>query len=243
MRVILGYPFFERLHIEINISISIFFLRSSGCLRLSLRYHSCDLIFKLHSTCPPVCIMIMRPYNSFPADGCATFKISKDPFSLCIYAAYLNVTKKKKSPQKRCTSFESHKQVLIDNTIPRNCTVMVTSAAKRSISHDLQWGHSVVREGTPNKTIISARFPHRSPTIHHCFIKIEKRASLYRATESSSARRSMADYSSCCGLSQAKSNPAAAWVSTDCCHIIGDIIAIVFMRWRLNPERLPPRKM
>lgn len=102
------------------------------------------------------------------------FKISKDPFSLCIYAAYLNVTKKKKSPQKRCTSFESHKQVLIDNTIPRNCTVMVTSAAKRSISHDLQWGHSVVREGTPNKTIISARFPHRSPTIHHCFIKIEK---------------------------------------------------------------------
>lgn len=110
-----------------------------------------------------------------PADGCATFKISKDPFSLCIYAAFPKAPKNKiHFFLKRCVPFESHKQVLIDNTIPRNCTVMVTSAAKRSISHDLQWGHSVVREGTPNKTIISARFPHRSPTIHHCFIKIEK---------------------------------------------------------------------
>lgn len=73
----------------------------------------------------------------------------------------------------------------INNTIPR--MVVVISAAERSIRRNLRTRVQRGQRRNGNKIIISARFPDRSTTIHHCFIKIEQ-TGLRTATRMSSDR-------------------------------------------------------
>lgn len=93
--------------------------------------------------------------------------------------------------------------------------VTFTSAAKRSIRHDLRTRARCGQRGKTNKTVIPARFPYCSHAIHHCFIKIEK-ACLYTATRNSFVHGSMADYSSCCGSSTLHRKPSPITSMSQC---------------------------
>lgn len=125
-----------------------------------------------------------------PPDGLAFVPpqdFPKDSFSLYIYEPFPNVVK---------YNIPQPQTALIDNTIPPNGMVMVTSAAKRSIRRDLDRGHGVVREGTPTKQLSQLV----SPTAHPPYIIVLSKSKRPEYSYSS-VHGSMVDYSSCCGLS------------------------------------------
>lgn len=110
-------------------------------------------------------------------------------FCLHIYCPILNVVKW--NPQ----------TALINNAAPHNCIFMTTSAAIHSIRHDLQRGRGVVggwgvRRQQQNNYPSSFTRPLTQP-----YIMVLSKSNT--ATENCSVRRSMTDYSSCCGLSTA----------------------------------------
>lgn len=122
------------------------------CPCVSYNYYSCGLKFNWIAT-PPVCQhhdneilqatfttgslnVHLKTLKWIPCDGLAVVQLQD--FKRLFFSVYLWAI------SECCKIYRTVRQpqtALIDNTIPRNYMVMVTSAAKHSIRHDLHQGH------------------------------------------------------------------------------------------------------
>lgn len=160
------------------------------CPCVSYNYYSCGLKFNWIAT-PPVCQhhdneilqatfttgslnVHLKTLKWIPCDGLAVVQLQD--FKRLFFSVYLWAI------SECCKIYRTVRQpqtALIDNTIPRNYMVMVTSAAKHSIRHDLHQGH-MWSGGAPTKQLSQLVSPAALPPYIIVLLKYKRSGGIQR---------------------------------------------------------------